>query len=144
MNSISNESSLSPSRSFLAVTVSLAIVFAAVAGVYMRRYAVSGSAAIGIYCAFILLLVLSLAPAWLSKEAKQIRARYHPLLLFLPIWCTPYFIYAAGTGDFRWASLLKLLLIAAAPVAIYSRFPPRKAHTFSWQDACVAVVLVGF
>ena len=128
------------SRSFLAVIVSLAIVFAGVADVYLRRYPVSSLAAIGIYLAFTILLILCLMPAW------QIRlpGRYHPLLIFVPIWCSPYFLYAAGTGDFRWMALLKLVVIAALPVAIYSRFPPRKADKFSWQDACVAVILVGF
>jgi membrane protease YdiL (CAAX protease family) len=137
--------SSSSSRSLLAVAVSLAIIFAAVARDYLRRYAVSASEAICIYLAFILLLILSLAPAWQSnRSAKQTAARYRPLLVFIPIWCAPYFLYAAGTGDFRWTALLKLLAIAALPVAIYSRFPPREADAFGWQDACVAVLLVGF
>jgi membrane protease YdiL (CAAX protease family) len=145
MNTSSNESSLSASRSFLAVTISLAAIFAAVGGVYLRRYAVPASAAIGIYLAFTLLLILSLIPAWQNNlHAARSLAQYQPLLVLLPLWCSPYFLYAAGTGDFRWTSLIKLLLIAAAPVAIYSRFPPRKTNAFSWQDAGVAVVLVGF
>ena len=144
MDRFLNGSSLSFSRSFLAVAVSLAIIFAAVARDYLRRYALSTPAAIGIYLAFTLLLILSLAPAWQSsRRAKQTAARYQPLFVFLSIWCTPYFLYAAGTGDFRWTALLKLLAIAALPVAIYSRFPPRKPHAFGWQDACVAVLLVG-
>ena len=145
MDKFLNGSSLSFSRSFLAVAVSLAIIFAAVARDYLLRYAVSASDAIGIYSAFTLLLILSLAPAWQSsRRAMQTAARYQPLLVFVPIWCTPYFLYAAGTGDFRWTALLKLLTIAALPVAIYRRFPPRKADAFGWQDACVAVLLVGF
>jgi membrane protease YdiL (CAAX protease family) len=144
MHRFFNGSSSSP-RSFLAVAVLLAIFFAAVARVYLRRYALSTPAAISIYLAFTLLLILSLAPAWQSsRRAKQTAVRYQPLLVFLSIWCTPYFLYAAGTGDFRWTALLKLLVIAALPVAIYSRFPPRKAYAFGWQDACVAVLLIGF
>jgi uncharacterized protein len=64
-------------------------------------------------------------------------------LAFVFVWCLPYMIYAAGTGDFRWTALLKLLLVAVVPLGIYSAFPPRHAHAFSWQDSCVAVVLVG-
>ena len=145
MDRLLNGSSSSSSRSFLAAAVLLAIIIAAVARDYLRRYALSASDAIGIYLAFTLLLILSLAPTWQSSgRAKQTAARYQPLLVFLPIWSTPYFLYAAGTGDFRWTALLKLLAIAALPVAIYTRFPPRKAHAFGWQDACVAVLLVGF
>jgi uncharacterized protein len=132
------------SRSFLAVTVSLAIVFAAVARDYVQRYPVSPSAAIGIYLAFTLLLVLSLLPAWQQRRSQQTAVGYRARLVFVPIWCFPYFLYAAGTGDFRWTALLKLLAIAVTLVAIYSRFPPRNADVFGWQDFCVALLLVGF
>jgi len=145
MDRFLNGLSLSFSRSFLAVAVSLAIIFAAVASGYLRRYALSTPAVIGVYLAFTLLLILSLAPAWQSsRRAKQTAAPYRTLLVFLSLWCTPYFLYAAGTGDFRWTALLKLLVIAALPVAIYSRFPARNTHAFGWQDACVAVLLIGF
>jgi membrane protease YdiL (CAAX protease family) len=144
MDKFLNGLSSSFSRSFLAVAVSLAIIFAAVARAYLPRFALSTPAVIGVYLAFTLLLILSLAPAWQISRAKQTAARYQTLLVFLSIWCTPYFLYSAGTGDFRWTALLKLLAIAALPVAIYSRFPPRKPDAFGWQDACVAVLFVGF
>jgi membrane protease YdiL (CAAX protease family) len=128
------------SRSFVAVSVSLAILSAALAYWYLGQYALSQSSAIGIYLAFVLLLVLSLAPAWSTGR----RTRSRRVLLFVPLWCLPYLIYAAGTGDFRWSALLKLFLLAASPVWIYSRFPPRRPQTFTWQDACVAIVFIGF
>ena len=136
---------LAPSRAFLAGATALVIVFAAAAHVYFRRYPVSASAAIGIYLAFILLLLLSLAPAGLDgRQVKQRLSRYQPIPLFLAIWSVPYLLYAAGTGDFRWMALLKLLAIAAPPVAIYARFPPDDERAFCWQDACVALLLIGF
>ena len=121
------------------------IIFAGVAGIYLRRYPVSTSAAIGIYLAFTLLLVLSLAPAWKSNHRFQSAiARSSPLLVLPPILCSPYILYAAGTGDFHWTALLKLLVVATFPVILYSWFPPRNLHAFCWQDASVAALLVGF
>ncbi|MDQ6701117.1 MAG: CPBP family intramembrane metalloprotease [Acidobacteriota bacterium] len=138
-----NGITFSPSRLFVAGTVSLAIVFAPVAAVYVRQYSISTPAAIAVYLAFTLLLILSVVPAAKStRTIDRTAPRYLPFL-FVLIWCTPYLIYAAGTGDFRWTALIKLLLIAAFPVAIYGRFPPRNAHAFSWQDASVAVFLIG-
>jgi len=131
------------SRSFLAVIASLAIIFAAVARDYLQRYPLSASAAISIYLAFMLLLGFSLVPAWQSRRVQQTAVGYRALL-FPAIWCAAYLVYAAGTGDFRWTALLKLLAIAVPLVTIYSRFPPRNAHAFGWQDACVAVLLIGF
>jgi membrane protease YdiL (CAAX protease family) len=144
MNGFSSAPPIWASRSFLAATVSLAIIFAAVARDYLQRYPVSASATIGIYLSFVLLLVFSLAPAWQSSRRAKTSPRFRPLLVFVPIWCAPYFMYAAGTGDFRWTALLKLAGIAAVTVAIYSQFPPRNSHLFSWQDACVAAALAGF
>jgi hypothetical protein len=87
----------------------LVVVFAGVAGLYIRRYPVSGPAAVGIYLAFSLLLVLSLFPA----------------------------------SQHRRTALVKLLVLGAAPIAIYTLFPPRRADAFSWQDGCVGLALVG-
>jgi len=56
----------------------------------------------------------------------------------------PYLIYAVGTHDFRWSALLKLVVLATSIVLIYSRFPPRRADAFSWQDSVVAALLIGF
>jgi uncharacterized protein len=132
-----------PSRSFVAGTALLLFVFAAVAVVYARRYSVALYAAIGIYGAFALLLVLSILPASQSTRATRATMPRTATLALVFVWCLPYFIYAAGTGDFRWTALLKLLLLAVVPLGIYSALPPRHAPAFSWQDLCVAVVLVG-
>ena len=45
---------------------------------------------------------------------------------------------SVGRRSLNFSRLRRLLSV------IYSRFPPRKPDAFSWQDACVAVVLVGF
>lgn len=132
------------SKSFLAVAVSLAVVFAGVAVTYLRRYPLSFVAVVGIYLAFLLLLILSLAPAWPNRRVEEVLAKHDPLFVFLPLWCFPYFLYAAGTEDFRWTSLAKLLVIAIPVTVIYRRFPVRKAEEFCWQDACVAAMLIGF
>jgi membrane protease YdiL (CAAX protease family) len=132
------------SRSFLAVSASLALVFLGVAGTYLRRYPLSLSAVVGIYLAFVLLLILSLAPAWPNREVRQTITKRNPLLVLLPLWCFPYFLYAAGTGDFRWTALVKLLVIAIPVVVIYTQFPVPKPGELSWQDACVAAMLIGF
>ena len=140
-----HDSSTETPRSFVIAIVSLAIIFLAVAGIYLRRYPVSTFAAIGIYLAFTLLLVLSLAPAWRNSfGVKDSFWRYGPLPVLLPILCSPYLLYASGTGDFRWTALAKLTAIAALPLLVYSQFPPRNPQAFSWQDAAVAVLLVGF
>jgi membrane protease YdiL (CAAX protease family) len=129
-------------RSFLAVCLSLAILFALLAKTFLFRYAVSAPAAVAIYVAFVLLLVMSLAPAW--KCAHQTTPRHPRLAFFVALWLLPYLIYAAGTHDFRWSALLNLLALAASTVLIYSAFPPRRADVFSWQDAVVAILLIGF
>jgi membrane protease YdiL (CAAX protease family) len=138
-----NGLSVPVSRSFVAVIVVLAFVFAAVARDYYQRYQLSLAAAIAIYLAFILLLALSLPPAWHSGAGKD-RPRRQLLAVLPLIWCCPYFVYAAGTGDFRWTALVKLLILAASLATIYSSFPPQNLRRFSWQDACVAVTLAGF
>ena len=145
MDRFLNDSRAENSRSFLIAIVSLAVIFAGVAGINLRRYTVSASAAIGIYFAFTLLLALSLAPAWPGIfRVKQLISRYSPLLVLPPILCAPYFLYAAGTGDFRWMAVLKLVVIAVLPVFLYSRLPPRNLQAFCWQDGTVAVLFVGF
>jgi membrane protease YdiL (CAAX protease family) len=143
MNGLLTGSSLL-SRSFVVTIVSLAVVFAVIARGYISRYSIPLPASAGIYLAFMMLLVLSLAPAWLRRSANKPAGPRRALFVFVPLWCSSYLLYAAGTGDFRWPVMLKLLTLAALPVAIYSLFPPRSAHRFSWQDGCVAVVLIGF
>lgn len=141
-----NGSSLRPARAHLAATVSLALVFAAVAHNYLRRYSLPALSALSVYLAFILLLLLATAPGFWSRSLglKQLVIRRRALVESVCLWCLPYFIYAAGTGDFRWMALLKLLAVAIPVLAIYSFFPVEDPYAFSWQDACVAILLIAF
>jgi membrane protease YdiL (CAAX protease family) len=58
------------------------------------------------------------------------------------MWCSPYFVYAAGTGDFRTVALLKLLAVSTPVWFIYRSFPPANHRLFRWQDAVVAALLL--
>src|SRR3954453_9289790 len=101
-NSSSTIASLLSSRSFLSVSAILAIIFAAVARMYLTRYPISATEAACIYLAFALQLMLSLAPAFQrGTRATPILGGYRALAI-VPVWCVPYLLYAAGTGDFRW------------------------------------------
>ncbi len=138
-----NRSPLPVSRSFLAATLLLGIIFAAVARNYLQRYSMPVLAAAGIYLAFLMLLGFSLAPAWMRKRPVARTFGAAQMCLLVGLWCVPYLLYAAGTRDFRWTALAKLIAIALPPVVIYARFPLNETRTFTWQDACVAVLLVG-
>lgn len=130
-------------HSLLATVLSLAVVFALVAREYLRRYPLPASQAVSLYFAFLLLLILVLVPGFQSRRTQPLLVGSRAFLV-LPLWCAPYLLYAMGTGDFRWTALLKLLAIAALPLALYIWIPPRKLDTFSWQDACVALLLIAF
>ena len=129
---------------FAAILSLLGIVFAIVAHSYLRRYALPVQAVAGVYVSFMLLLGMALAPGF-----RSVRGQLEPLfagkrrMLLVALWCFPYLVYAAGTLDFRWTALLKLLAIAAGVAAIYSAFPVRDMQGFTAQDACVAVALIG-
>ena len=127
------------------VTLSaLGILFALIARSYTRRYALPLPAAAGIYLCFMLLLGAALAPGFshLRASFEQTLARTPKNPFLWAVWCFPYLIYAAGTGDFRWAALTKLMLIAVVVTSIYSAFPARDAPGFRPQDACVAAMLI--
>src|SRR3954453_11709181 len=115
--------SLLISRSFLSVSAILAIIFAAVARMYLTRYPISATEAACIYLAFALQLMLSLAPAFHRRISATSILRGYRALAIVPVWCVPYFLYAAGTGDFRLLALLKLASVAFVPTLIYSQFP---------------------
>lgn len=117
----------------------LAVVFAVVARAYARRYALDFFPAVCIYVAFASLLALVLIPGFFKSQSPKLRSFS---LFFVPLWCFPYLIYALGTGDFRWLSFLKLLIIALPVWAIYRFLPARDLSAFTWQDATVAVLLV--
>ena len=130
----------------LTVTACLGILFAAVAHTYLWRHPIPKPAAISIYVAFTLLLGLALAPGFLTSTnaPRDSRTRPNTLLALICVWCFPYLVYAAGTGDFKWIALLKLLAIAVPLLATYALLPVKDAHAFSPQDAFVAVLLIAW
>ncbi len=105
------------------------------ARVYAHRYALSLFSASCIYISFILLLALVLIPGFF----KNLPGFW---LFLVPLWCSPYLVYALGTGDFRWGSFLKLLAVAFPVWAIYRFLPVTDSRVFTWQDGAVAVLLV--
>jgi hypothetical protein len=129
---------------FAALMAALALIFAAAARVYLQRYPLPLAAVAGIYICFMLSLALALAPGLRGSRAALGRwftsRRRAPALVL--IWVTPYLIYAAGTGDFRWSALATLLAVGAALVVLYAWFPVREEAQFGWQDAAVAGVLI--
>jgi uncharacterized protein len=125
---------------FGAVLGALALIFAALAATYSKRYGLSWPGLLGVYLCFLLQLAEAIAPGFaVSREA----AHRIPTPWLLPLlWCLPYLLYAAGTGDWRWAALGKLLLVAIPAVAIYILFPVRSTARFNWQDAALALLLI--
>ena len=129
---------------FAAALSALGIFFAIVSTGYIRRYSISAAAVAGIYLCFLLSLGIALASGF-----SGMRCRLEGLLasprraLWLPVlWCVPYLMYAAGTGDFKWIALSKLAAIAAVLLGVYCAFPVRRVAPFAIQDALVAVVLI--
>lgn len=122
----------------------LAVAFAFAASAYLRRYSLSLLSAAGIYCCFMLLLIFALAPGMRGgrKAIEQFAVRCRNVFLFVPVWCLPYFVYSAGTGDLRWTALARLLAVAAPVLLIYALFPVREAPKFELQDAAVAILLI--
>lgn len=91
-----------------------------------------------------LLLIFALAPGMRGgrKAIEQFAVRPRNVFLFVPVWCLPYFVYSAGTGDFRWTALARLLAVAVPVLLIYALFPGREAPKFELQDAAVAILLI--
>ncbi len=123
---------------FAAVVASLAIVFAGVADAYARRYAMPLRSIAGLYSCFVLQLALAVAPGMGNARSANRWIRW-----LLPIlWCFPYLLYAAGTGDWRWSAIARLLSLAVPIVALYVLVPVRNPARFAWQDALAAAALV--
>ncbi len=122
----------------------LASVFGAIAPGLADQYRIPLQSAIGIYCCFLLMLILAIAPGirstrqWIEDRIQG--RRKVPLLLL--IWCLPYFAYAAGTHDLRWIALVRLLAVAGPLPLIYTFVPVRHSNRFAWQDLAVAVWLI--
>lgn len=127
----------------------LACFFAAVAPGFIERYRIPFQAVVGIYCCFLLLLILVVAPGvpatrqWIRSWIQRRSIRHEAVAILPIIWCVPYLVYAAGTQDFRWSALLRLLAVSVTPPGIYLLFRVPEARRFAWQDLAVAIWLIG-
>lgn len=126
-------------RRLLFVTLAIAAAFLPVAVGYVNRFSLPVSAAFGIYACFVSLLLELLATA--VEQGRLLLARFKPWALPLCL-ILPYLAYAAGTGDFQWIALGRLLLVAGVPLLLYSALPVGNAARFNWQDLVVAIWLV--
>lgn len=119
---------------FVVLFALLAAFFGFLAFPYIHRYHLQVLSVLGIYCCFVTLLALVLAPAALNMPRNP--------ALFLVLWCSPYLLYAVGTRDFRWLALAHLV-VAAVPLAfLYYLFPVRDLARFTWQDLLIAIWLI--
>ncbi len=128
-------SSSMPLRAFAIGLSTLAVIFLAIAVPFVTRYHLPLPAAAGIYLCFLSLLTLILIPA--TSIPNPLSAWIFPL-----IWCAPYLVYAAGTGDLRPLALLRLAAIGFFLVAIYRVFPVRDLARLNWQDLLIAAILI--
>ncbi len=129
---------------FATLILALAIAFGFAAPGYVRRYSIPARSVVSIYGCFLLLVILIAIPgARGSREwiATRLGGRNKPLIL-IGLWCVPYLIYSAGTGDFRWIALLRLLAIAVPLVTIYLAWPVRNSSKLCWQDVLAGVWLM--
>lgn len=131
-------------RPFLTVTAVLGLVFGFAASTYLHRYALSLGSAAGIYCCFLSLVALAIAPGMRGSRAfiEQRLSLQLGSFVLIALLCAPYLIYSAGTSDFRWIALLRLLAVALPPVAIYNLLPVGVAARMCPQDAAVAIWLI--
>ena len=119
---------ISGDRPALLVTGVLAVFFGISAFSYFGRYRLPLHSELALYCCLLLLLIYAALPA------SRYRLGLSPLTT-LAVWLVPYFIYAAGTGDFRWPALARLLAVCAPPLVVYCAAPVRNRDALSWQDA---------
>jgi hypothetical protein len=129
---------------FASLYAALGLFFGWYAGLYFRRYPVGGAQRAALYVCLMLLLALALAPGFPDLRSR-LRERVHGLsgaaccvLFFL----LPYLLYSAGTGDFRWPALAKLLALSALPFGLFAAAPVRGPDRMNWQDALVLVWLL--
>ena len=73
---------------------------------------------------------------WLEE---RLVGRVRLALIF--IWCVPYLVYAAGTHNWRWTALIRILIVSAFSPLIYRFCPFSDPPRFCWQDFLVAVCL---
>ena len=128
---------------FLLTYAALGAFFAISASIQLRRYPLSFTATASLYLCLMLVLGLWLAPgfapsrSWLTGRLRG-PGRAAACAALFPL---PYLIYAAGTGDFRPAALLKLLVFASLPFLLYSVAPPSRPRSMNWQDIMVLLWL---
>ncbi len=117
--------------SFLMVYAAIAAFFGWYAGIEVERYRVAPVAGGAIYICFLLLVGLYLAPGFpaLRPRLKHVRAG-----IAAGLFLAPYAIYAAGTGDFRWLALGKLVTMAVAPIGLFALAPVAQPRRLNWQD----------
>ncbi len=135
--------------SFVVVFGALALFFAVAARLFFQRYSLPHRQEWALYACLILLLFLAALPALpLSRRlAYSWRHRRWTPLLILLFWLLPYFIYAAGTSDFRWTAITRLLAFCAPPLLISFLSPDRDTgrhaslDIFVWLWLTLAVVL---
>jgi hypothetical protein len=121
-----------------------ACIFGVIAPTYVARYRIPLPSAAGIYGCFLLMVILIVIPGLRDIRPfieERMLTRRNAVVLLL-VWCLPYLAYAAGTHDFRWAALARILAIATPLLLIYGLFPVRKLEQFTWQDFAVAVWLI--
>jgi len=124
----------------IAVALSLALAWH-----HFNAYALTPAPLAGVFACFVLLLVLALAPGFPSiREPLSRWLPSIPALGIILIWCAPYLIYAAGTRDFRWSAVLRLMVFAAPLLALYRWLPVRAPSSFCWQDAVTAILLIAY
>jgi uncharacterized protein len=129
---------------FMVVVAGMALALLPVAAGYLKRYSLPRSYAAGIYACFFVLLFYLIAPAMPAGRAlltKIISGRYKSGIV-LAMLVLPYILYAAGTADFRWLAVARLVVIAAPLIGVYSVFPVGYSAKFQWQDTLVAVWLI--
>ena len=119
-----------------AVFLALALIFAVAARPYIDRFGLKTGAVAGIYSCFLTALILALVPGVVGFRARV------PVWAMPLLWCVPYLLYAAGTGDFRWVAFGKLLAAGAVVVLLYRLAPVRDGARFEWQDLVVAIWLI--
>jgi membrane protease YdiL (CAAX protease family) len=134
---------LPPWWRLLAFLVVLATISALLAQHHLHAYALGPASIAALFVCFLLLLACALAPG--VPTIRQPLARWLapiPAVGLVALWCVPYLIYAAGTGDFRWMAVLRLVVFAVPPLAVYKWLPVSSLSKLCWQDAAVAVFLI--
>ncbi len=120
--------------SFAVVYLALGVFFASAARTQMSRRPVTAAAALAIFVCLFWLVGLALAPGF-GVRGRRLGG------WMVAVFLLPYGIYAAGTGDFRAASLARLAALAVVPLALYQVAPVGRRRGMNWQDGVVLLWL---